>query len=212
MNKKNKVVIIGAGGHAKVILGTLTALGYEIAGLVDDNPNLIGSLILGYPILGNIASLKDRLSQTAVCAIGDNLQRRNIILRFTQLDWITVIHPKAYVHESAILGKGTVVFAGAVVQPDAILEDHVIINTAASIDHDCHVERFSHIAPGAHLGGTVKIGEGTLIGLGTSIKPGTIIGKWSVIGTGSVVVKNIKSYVYAKGVPAKAYKENPIKI
>jgi sugar O-acyltransferase (sialic acid O-acetyltransferase NeuD family) len=206
MVKKN-IIVIGAGGHAKVVLATLSALKQNIAGLVDDNPNLIGSSILGHKVVGDISFLHSIPNLAVICAIGDNKLRHAITTSFSNLHWITAIHPSAYVHESVLLGKGTVVFAGAVIQPETVLGDHVIVNTTASIDHDCRIKSFAHIAPGSRLGGGVHIGAGTLIGIGTSIKPCVSVGEWSVVGVGSVIVKDIKGYAYAKGAPAKVYKE-----
>lgn len=202
MSERDKIIIVGAGGHAKVILSTLKTLSENIVGLIDDNPILQNTEMHGYKIIGNISLLND-WQGSAICALGDNKLRAQVVSSFPNIHWITAIHPRAYVHESTKMGAGTVVLAGAVIQPDVILGNHVIINTSTSLDHDCCIDSFSHIAPGSHLGGNVRIGEGTLIGLGSSIKPGTNIGSWSTIGAGSVVVKNIASNVLAKGVPAK---------
>lgn len=201
---KDKVIIIGAGGHAKVILSTLLACKMPIFGFVDDNPSLQGKTILSHMVLGNLTILNTLPEQAAICAFGDNKLRQATANAYN-LNWVTLIHPSAYVHESVILGHGTVVFANATVQPDVLLGEHVIINTAASIDHDCRLDHFTHIAPGSHLGGGVHVGQGTLIGIGTNIKPYTTIGEWSILGAGSVVVKDIQSFVVAKGIPAKAY-------
>lgn len=210
MVERDNIIVVGAGGHAKVILATLTALSQNVIGLVDNNPKLIGTEVLNHPVIGDISFLNKYPRYSAICAIGDNQRRQMITSSFPEINWVTAIHPKATVHESVSIGKGTVVFAGAIIQPDTILGDHVIINTAATIDHDCHIEDFTHIAPGSHLGGGVHVGKGTLVGLGSSVRPSSAIGKWAVIGSGSVVVNNINSYAYAKGVPARVYKERDV--
>lgn len=198
------IIVIGAGGHAKVILATLSILNYNIEGVLDDNPKLLGEFVLGYKVIGDISYLKRCKDKQVICALGDNKLRHKIATAFANLNWISLVHPRAYVHESVALGKGSVVFAGAVVQPDTRVGEHVIINTASSVDHDCEIENFAHIAPGSHLGGGVKVGEGALVGIGSSVKPYSTIGQWSLIGAGSAVVHDIESYTHAKGTPAKA--------
>lgn len=203
--KKNQVIIVGAGGHAKVILSTLLELEYDILGLLDDQSSLWQSKIFGFTVLGSCDLLKDFDRVHAVCAFGNNQLRQSITQKFNFVNWLSLIHPKAYVHQSVCLGPGTVVFAGAVIQPDASIGSHVIINTSVSVDHDCLIEDYAHLAPGSHLGGGVSVGKGTLLGIGSHVKPYTTIGEWTIVGVGSAVVKDIPSTVTAKGVPAKIY-------
>jgi len=206
------IIIIGAGGHGKVVLSTLIALGKKIAGFVDDNPSLLNHEILGYKVLGNTTLLANRLEQTAIFGIGNNKLRKKISSIYPYLVWEIAIHPRAYVHESVLIGEGTVVFAGAVIQPDTIVGKHVIINTASSIDHDCHIKDFSHIAPKVGLAGHVKINEGCFLGIGCSIIPSIHIGQWTNIAAGSTVVSHMNDHVCAKGVPAREYKKEKILI
>lgn len=207
MLKKDNIIVIGAGGHAKVVLSTLIALGKSIEGLVDDDPALLGTRVLGYTVLGSLSLLKNRIGQAAILAIGNNRIRNKLASTYPDLRWVTAVHPHAYIHDSISLGEGTLVCAGAIIQPESIIGNHVIINTSASVDHDCRIGDFAHIAPGTHLGGEVTIGNGTLVGLGSSAIYGVSIGKWSIIGAGSVVVRSINDHVYVKGIPAKEYKK-----
>lgn len=205
---KNQVIIIGAGGHAKVVLSTLLSAGHTVKGFVDDRANLVGQLICGYPVIGQLNHLESTsISNPIIFGIGDNKLRKNIYTRLTHLNWIKVIHPQSVVHSSVQIGIGTVIFAGSVIQPDTIIGEHTIVNTATSIDHDCRIDNFVHIAPGTHLAGNVSIGEGAFLGIGCCAIPGVEVGPWSILGAGSVITAKIEAHHYAKGVPAKIYKK-----
>jgi len=192
------VIVLGAGGHAKVVISTLRAAGYHVTGLYDDDPAKWGTLLAGVEILGPI----DQAAGLAVIGIGHNATRKAIVDRAGRVAWTTVVHPAACVDPTVRLGAGTVVFAGAVIQPDALLGDHCIVNTAATVDHDCVLGDFSHIAPGTHLAGNVTLGEGAFLGIGSAAIPGVRIGAWTTVGAGAVVIADLPDRVTAVGVPA----------
>lgn len=197
------IYVIGAGGHAKVVLSALSATGFVVDGLFDDDPQKQGMKVLGIEVVGTLADAKAISPQQGVLAIGDNCIRRRLAHEFSGWEWITIVHPQAYVHPSARIGPGTVVFAGAVVQPDTCIGAHVIINTGATVDHDCEIGDFAHLAPGVHLGGGVAVGEGTLLGIGAVVIPNLRIGEWSVVGAGTVVIRDLPSGAKVAGVPAR---------
>jgi len=199
-------IIIGAGGHAKVVAATALDLGIIIDGIYDDDPEKWGTSILGMPVLGPPSDMKKRGSLKAVLAIGDNATRKRFADSFNGCEWVTLIHPDAFVHPSVAVGKGTVIFAHAVIQPDAILGDHCIINTGATVDHDCTIGDFCHIAPGVNLAGDVRIGEGVFLGIGSSVIVGKNIGEWTTVGAGGVVTTDIPSHSVAVGIPARTLK------
>lgn len=203
------VWLFGAGGHAKVVIDAMQASEqFLIEGLLDDDGALFGSYVLGFSVKGAITpeSIKQLGIKHAVIALGSNRARANIAGRCRgMVQWMTVVHPKAYVAASARVGRGSVIFAGAVVQPDAWVGEHVIVNTASSIDHEVVLGDFSHIAPGARLAGNVHVKEGAFLGIGASILPGKTIGAWSTVGAGAVVVQDIQDEVTAVGVPAKPF-------
>lgn len=201
-----KFYICGAGGHAKVVLSTVLALGLSVDGLLDDDPQRQGLQILGTRVIGTIAEAVEKGPARGVIAIGDNKVRQALAKKLQDWEWITVIHPRAYVHPTASLGPGTVVFAGGIIQPDARLGAHVIVNTGATVDHDCSVGDFVHLAPGAHLAGHATVEEGALIGMGAVVLPGVKVGAWAIVGAGAVVVKDLPPYVTAVGVPARLTK------
>ena len=193
------VVVIGAGGHAKVLISTLTACGVSVAAVVDDDDTKWGMDAQGT----RVGRIERELGGRGIVGIGDNAQRREMA-RTLSLEWQTVVHPSAYVHPSAKLGRGTVVFAGAVVQPDSVIGDHVIVNTGATVDHDCVVDDYAHLAPGVHLAGSVRVGEGAFLGIGSGVSPGVKIGRWAALGAGAVAIRDVADGVVAVGVPARA--------
>lgn len=206
VGKGMKVIIIGAGGHAKVVIATAQAAGYTVSGLYDDDPDRRGCSVLGLTVLGTSGDIDVAGIDAAVLAIGNAMARRRLAQELKGLAWITLIHPAATVHETVRLGPGSVVFAGSVIQPDVELGAHVIVNSGASIDHDSKIGDFVHIAPGARLAGNVRVGEGSLVGIGSCVVPNTRIGDWSIIGAGAAVIDDIPDGVFAAGVPARILK------
>lgn len=199
----DSIFVVGAGGHAKVILSALLAAEATVLGVYDDDPTKRGTEVLRVPVLGTIREFHNTKGNAGVIAVGDNLTRHQIASQFPSAKWVTVNHPRAYVHESASLGPGTVVFAGAVVQAGARIGRHCIINTGATVDHDCVVGDFCHVAPGCNLGGTVTLAEGVFMGIGSVAIPGTRVGAWTKVGAGAAVVTDLPDRVVAVGVPAR---------
>jgi len=197
------VYIIGAGGHAKVVIAALHANSIVCAGVFDDDRSLWGEKILDIPILGAVEELRDLPSIVAVNAIGNNSTRRAISERFRNVNWLTVIHPHTWIHSSVKIGCGTVVFAGSIIQPDTKIGQHSIINTSASVDHDCEIGDFCHIAPGCHIAGGVEIGDEVFMGIASSAIPCIKVVSNTVIGAGSTVIKNIDVRGVYVGTPAR---------
>jgi sugar O-acyltransferase (sialic acid O-acetyltransferase NeuD family) len=196
------VILVGSGGHAKVVLATAQAAGIAVARVVDDNPARHGHRLLGVPIEGPTADVLADPGALAVLAIGDNRARQRLAAG-ARCTFATVVHPGAIVHPTVTVGGGTVVFAGVVVQPETRLGEHVIVNTGASIDHDCVIGDHAHIAPGVHLAGGVTVGEGSFLGVGTGVIPGIHIGSWATVGAGAAVVRDLPAGCTAVGVPAR---------
>ena len=195
------VAVLGAGGHAKVLVATLQAAGIEVIGLFDDDRSRHGSEVLGVRVRGDVEdSLREKCP--LVIGVGSNRARQALTQRIAG-EFISVVHPRAVVHPSAKIGAGSVVFAGAVIQPDTVLGEHVIVNTSASLDHDCRIGKFAHVGPGVHVCGGVDIGEGALLGVGSAVIPGRRVGEWVVLGAGSVVTKDVEPGQTVVGVPAK---------
>lgn len=194
--------VVGAGGHAKVVVALAEAAGYRIVGIYDDRPAPLPH-VLGHEVIGSVERMAEAMKGVAILAIGSNAVRARLHRRFPDMGWATLVHPTAWVAPTARLGAGTVVMAGAVVQPDAVLGRHVIVNTGATIDHDCRVGDFVHVAPGCTLAGNVSLDEGAFLGIGTRVLPGQTVGSWATVGAGAVVHRPVPSHTTVMGVPAR---------
>lgn len=196
-------ILVGAGGHAKVILDILRAQTKNVVGVLDDNKT---GDFQGIPILGTISNFRidDFRHMKYIIAIGDNKDRfkSTIELERFSIQYGTAIHPSAIIGSNVSIGKGTVVMPNSVINHSSIIGKHTIVNTSSTIDHDCYVSDYTHISPGVHLAGGVKVGRGTHIGIGANVIENLNIGRNSIIGAGSVVVRNIPDYVKVAGVPA----------
>jgi UDP-perosamine 4-acetyltransferase len=206
------IVLIGAGGHGKVVLDILQYEGkHRIIGFLDADPSLHGTEVAGVPVLGGVNQLHKLKSQKvrgAIVSIGDNRVRLQYAREASEvgLDLIQAIHPGAVVSRSARLGRNVVVAASAVVCTDAFIGDSCIINTAAVVDHETVVGQAVHLCPGAILAGRVRVEELAMIGMGANIIQCLTIGARSVIGAGAVVLTDIPPDCTAVGVPAKIIK------
>ncbi len=202
------IIMLGAGGHAKVLLDILLDCGANVIGILDQIPR--GAGLFGVPIIGTDDDIKN-YSTTAVELVNGlgsiNVvgARANIFKKFKAIgyNFRSVIHSSAIVSRRAQLGEGVQIMAGVVINPGTRIGDNAIINTRASIDHDCRIAAHVHIAPGCVLSGGVTIGSRTHIGTGSSIIQGINIGEKVLIGAGSVVVHDIPDGVKAFGVPAQ---------
>ena len=189
-NAPKIVVVIGAGGHGKVVVSTLQSAGVPVDAVYDDDCRLWGKHGLGVPIRGPVAELLMSHDLAGVIGIGNNAVRQRLS-ELLPLTWLTTIHPRAFVHPSVVLGRGTVVFAGAVIQPDVIVGEHTIVNTMASLDHDCRIGNFVAVGPGTHLSGTVSLGDRSFLGTGCSVMPNLQIADDVTVGAGTVVIRDL---------------------
>ncbi|MGI6093265.1 MAG: acetyltransferase [Veillonellaceae bacterium] len=208
MFHSNDLLVIGGGGHAKVIIDILAQQKtFTLVGIIDRRDRM-GQHLNGIPIIGDDSQLESFFRnglRNAVIAIGDNQRRADLyeILKKLGFNIVSIAHPSAVIAATVHLSTGAAIMPGAVLNADCMVKENVIINTKASIDHDCRVMEHCHIAPGCTLAGGVSVGAGTLLGAGTTVLPGIDIGAWSIIGAGSVVVSAIPDRVVAYGVPAR---------
>lgn len=193
------VILIGGGGHAKVVIDCIRSAGGHVMGILDDGI-AVGTDILAVPVLGKVSDYSKYPEHAYVIAIGNNTIRR-CIAETLRVNWCTVIHPSAVISPYSKLGKGTVVMPKAVVNAGAEIGEHCIINTGAVVEHDNLIGDYVHISPAAILGGTVSVGERTHIGIGASIKNNISICSCCTIGAGAVVVKDITTPGTYVGVP-----------
>ncbi len=197
-----KIIIIGAGGHGRVIADMARALGDEVMGFLDDRDR---NCFSGMNILGKIAEARAfaRMGTQFVIGIGDNQTRKRIAADLKGFPFATLIHPSAVVAKTARIGQGTVVMANAVISVSGEVGQHCIINTAASVDHDNTLEDYVHLSPGVCTAGNVFIGAETWLGIGSVVSSNLTICAHCVIGAGAAVVRNIVKAGTYVGVPAK---------
>lgn len=206
---RQPLVILGAGGHSKVVVDLVSALGVPIRAMFDDDVAKHGSRCAEILIVGGITmeAVASFLPAQGVVGIGSNRIRQQLVRRLAGMEFAAaLVHPRAYCAPSVSLGQGSVVFAGAVIQPETIVGRHCIVNTAASIDHDCRLGDFVHVCPGVRLAGSVRLGDGVLLGTGAVVIPGVTIGDHAVVGAGTVVIHDIPAGATAVGNPARIIK------
>jgi UDP-perosamine 4-acetyltransferase len=203
---KQPIIIVGAGGHAKVCIELLQAMGETILCCVGASDS--GTTCLGLPVLHgdhHLARLRDEGHRRAFVALGPNRLRARLGQHVQELGYelVNAISPHAVVSPSASLGVGIAIMAGAVINAEAHIGDLAIINTGATVDHDCRIGPAVHLAPQCALAGNVSVGAGTFLGVGCKVIPEIEIGEQSVVGAGAVVVRPLPSNVKAMGVPAR---------
>lgn len=206
-----RVIGLGAGGHAKVVLDALLAAGVEVVGLLDARGDLRGTSVLGIPILGGDEMLDDLRAQGvthAFIGVGstrDVSPRRRLyeLIVARGLEPLTVVHPRAIVSADARLGRGGTILAGAIVNPGVSVGDNVIVNTGAIVEHDCVLGDHVHVATGARLAGGVTVEACAHVGIGASVRQGVRIGRDAVVGAGSVVIDDVPAGATVVGVPAR---------
>ena len=192
------VVVVGGGGHAKVVLDTLLLQGIDIVGISDPALNPLHEEMLGIPSIGGDEAILQLSSDrvwlvNGIGSIASTENRRRIFESFSERGYrfASVIHPSAVISRDAHLEEGVHVMAGATIQPGARIGRNVIVNTRASVDHDCDIGDHVHIAPGATLSGGVTVGEGTHIGTGAATIQSVRIGRGCIVGAGAVVLRDV---------------------
>lgn len=199
-------VVIGSGGHGKVVVDALLTAGVPASEIEvrDADAARAKALVLGIPV--KTPDLSETLQGRDVhVAIGSCAVRGKLYTALGDIDArpLTIAHPAANVSRSAQIGHGSFVAAQAVIGPDTVIGAGVIINHGAVVDHDCVVGAFSHVAPNATLGGGAKLGEAVLVGSGAVILPGVAVGDGAVIGAGAVVTHDVPAGETWIGNPAR---------
>lgn len=197
-----KVVIIGASGHGKVIADIIVKSGDIVVGFLDDNLNL-GNEFIGFPILGQVCEAQEWKDYKFIVAIG-NADIRERMVNELDVGWYTAIHPTAVISSIGVeIGEGTVIMANSVINADAKIGKHCILNTGAIVEHDNVIEDYVHVSVGSKLAGNVSIGRKTWMGIGSQVIQGKTICAEVIIGAGAVVIENISKKGTYVGVPAK---------
>jgi sugar O-acyltransferase (sialic acid O-acetyltransferase NeuD family) len=214
----DRILLIGAGGHARSVLDVIRSEGRcHVAGLIDSSMPK-ATILLGLPVLGQESDLplvcQEQGTTLGIVAIGDNWQRRAAMERLGALvpgfAFVSSVHPSATVADDVTIGPGTVIMAGAVVVSGSRIGKGCIVNTLASLDHDGVMEDYASLAPGAVTGGRVHLGTCAAVGLGARIVHNLGIGAHAVVGAGALVMEDIPSEVVAFGVPAQVIRRRAV--
>jgi UDP-perosamine 4-acetyltransferase len=210
MNDASQLIVIGAGGHAKVLLDTLNLLGIQVSGICDPLQPASGGLSrLQWHADDDTVLHMNPADTRLVNAIGstrDTTKRSNVYRKFKTngFHFLSLIHPRSSVSQLDMdIGEGLQALAGSVINPSVSIGDNVLVNTHAVVEHDCTIGSHTHVASGAIICGGCLVGEHVHIGAGAVIKQGITIGSGSVIASGAVVIDDVKPYSLLAGVPAK---------
>jgi sugar O-acyltransferase (sialic acid O-acetyltransferase NeuD family) len=206
------LLVLGSGGHGKVVADVGRSMGLRLAGFVDDDPARVGARIWGLEVISwdRLLAERERLGEVVVAlGIGSNeaRERGHARLRAAGLPVATLIHPKAAVASSARLGEGTVVMANASVNPDAEVGAGAIVNTGAVVEHDCRLGDYAHLSPNAALGGAATVGRRSHLGLGAVALPGVKVGADVRAGAGAAIHRDVADGLTVVGVPARPIDE-----
>lgn len=218
MTARPRCLIVGCGGHGRVVLDILVNGGkYEVVGFVDSNPVMAGRRIDGIKVLGTpdaLPRLRTELDiHAGIVAIGDNGVRRAISDRMESLGFelINAIHPSANLARNVSLGKNIAIAAGALVCAHCQIGDSVILNTGCIVDHETMIGTATHVCPGARIAGRVTVESGAFVGIGATIIQSVRVGYEARIGAGAVVIKDVAPMSTVVGVPAREIQATALK-
>jgi len=204
----NKVLVLGAGGHARVVANLVElSSNYDLIGVLDDKPDNIGEKINTSGIIGAYNDLKPWLKKGithVALALGDNSKREKLHKHANHhgFEAISLIHPTAIVDADVKIGPGAIICAGAIVATKVNIGCGAIVNTGAIIDHESKIGDYTHVAPGCKIAGRVTIECHSFIGIGSTIIQGITIGSQTIVGAGSVVLKDASPNSLIYGAPA----------
>ncbi|MFT4809548.1 MAG: UDP-N-acetylbacillosamine N-acetyltransferase [Paraglaciecola sp.] len=212
VSDKKNIIIIGAGGHGKVVADCARATKQfdNIQFLDGKYPEFLD--VASWNVVGHQDDYAnfDNKNTWYFVAIGNNALRHSWQQKLLKggCKVATLVHPNACVAQDVVIGQGTLILAGCVINILSEIGEGCIINTGATVDHDCSIGEFSHIAPGVNLAGIVKLGVEVFIGVGSVVIQCISIGDKSIIGAGSTVLQNVPVNVTAVGTPAKVIKQH----
>lgn len=208
--EKEKIVLVGSGQHARVVLYNLKAQGkYEVACFIDSDKNKVGTYVEGFLVEGtydDMERIKNKYhTNKFFIAFGSMKSRKQVFERFQREGWeaVNIFHPQAVISKDAKIGKGVLIECGCLITPNPVIGDNVVVNTGSQVNHDNIVENHVYIASGVVLSGGVTIKENTLLDDGVIVTLGRSVCNDCIIGAGAVVTKNITEPGDYIGVPAR---------
>ena len=204
------IIIIGAGGHARVLVDALRAAGRDVTGFGSKDGDTASGNMAMVPRIGDDAAVMALDPKTValingVGTTGNPAARRSVFEKYKKagFSFATVIHPSAIVAADCIIAEGAQIMAGVILQPGTRIGPNAIVNTGARVDHDADIGAHVHIAPGACLAGSVTVGPAAHIGAGAVVIQGKIIGEAAIVGAGAVVISDIAKHITVVGAPAR---------
>lgn len=205
-------VVLGSGGHTKVLLECIYAAGSShVYGLLDPDQGQWGQIVMGTTILGGdelLEGMRDQGVTHFAVGVGNVVLRERLYelgLR-CKLEPLTVVHPSVLCSPRAEVGIGVQLLPGAVVNTGTVIDDNAIVNSGAIVEHDCIVGMHSHVATGARLAGGVRVGHCAFVGMGACVIQNVKVGNSAVVGAGAVVIDDVPDNTVVVGVPAKPTK------
>ena len=205
------LIILGAGGHAKVLIDALRQQSIELLGITDADTDKKGQFLFDVTVIGGDEEVMKYPIETiklinGMGSVRVNPRRRQLFEHFKSkgYSFASVVHSSAIIAGDVILSEGVQIMAGAIIQAGCHVGTNAVINTGVVVDHDCHIGDHAHIAPGVTLSGGVSVGENTHVGTGATVIQGIKIGRNSLIAAGAVVIRNVPDDETVVGVPAKA--------
>jgi sugar O-acyltransferase (sialic acid O-acetyltransferase NeuD family) len=202
-----EIVILGAGGHARVVAEALQKCGTPASGYVDEKP---AANFRDVPYLGDDGALMAKgatgvMLANGIGAVDVPYGRRRLFEHYKDagFSFVTVVHPAAELAAHVVLEEGAQVLAGTIIQSDVRIGRNVIVNTGVIINHDCVIGDHVHLAAGAVLAGAVQVGEASLVGAGATLIQELRIGAEVVIAAGATVIGDVADGETVAGVPAR---------
>ena len=206
----NQSIIIGAGTYGQTYASYLRESGIEIAGFIDDDPNLWGTEVGDLPVVGNFECLKQSSFKEKIknvyCPIGNNIVRERYLSESKELGYFipSFIHHTANIGSNVKMGEANYILAGSVIMPNTVISDYVMVSIGSTIGHHVSVKKSVFISSGVNIGANLSLKEYAYIGIGATIMSNIgEIGKEALIGAGSVIIRNVEAKTTVVGNPGR---------
>lgn len=210
MPDSTPLVLVGAGGLGREVAALVEALNerrttWDLLGFVDDDPDLHGTAVMGYPVRGDVDWLAHQTDLHFALTIGDGEVRRSIANRLTSTEVrpATLIHPTVSFHRTVTLGPGAILCNGAAPTVNLQIGPHTVLDQRCTVGHDAVLNAFVSVHPGAHISGSVHLETGVTLGTGAVVLPEVTVGTRAMVGAGAVVTDDLPPDCTAVGVPAR---------